>query len=277
LAVFVAATIEVVATALVPLAEKEFMADIMAKNWPVFVEGAILYGIFLIFIVSAMALKSLSVSLMTVDLGKNLVSSFLKFPGTRGSVIAPGRIDSDGKTLAMDVLSLATETYISAGIVVALLFQITRLDILGLAIVYMAIYFFLTVIFKKRLSGYLHLVRCGQDKYRAQLEKREAIKEGMVLRMYGHMRAAVFKLQITTLWFRVVNKGGCDALALLPFFLLVPEYIAGTMDFPTMAAAYTSFRLLVINFGIILTLYPTYTEARVAYKRLETLWASLSN
>lgn len=198
---------------------------------------------------------------MRVDRTKEILSRKLK----RGNNLEQ-RIQEDIKwsyRLRMDVW---VEYFISGIIVIQLI--IINLDepvLIGSALGYALLSVIIAKLFNPKLTGAQRDVRRDEANYREDLMK------GLTTNLLGTANKATMVEAKVKMQYRLFTNTQLAIMQIIPYLVMVPSLMSGDTTLGTLVKYQSSFALLVINAGILIMLYDTYTKGQASEQRVKEI------
>lgn len=177
----------------------------------------------------------------------------------------PQRIQEDIRLYWQNKLTIISEYIISFGIILYLVISnYTQVKLIIASIIYSLVCIYLAYIFKSKLVQKEKAVQQEEAAFRINLSKLEfkGFKEAIV----ANLQAARIKLGFGTV--TTLQK---NLMLILPYIFFLPFYMNGTMSLGLLMQQATIFDLLVLNFTIVINMFPLVTQTIASKERIEEL------
>lgn len=183
------------------------------------------------------------------------------------------RINEDAKLCTVLSLGVASELFISGGIVLYLVLTLQNLSLIAYATLYTVVVSIVALLMHKPL------VKADINLQIAEADQRFTLSK-MVM---GHGQETLHeKFQSITgkyrqyvgllLGYNIFNGLQNNLSILVPFLILLPTYFTGDITFGILMRDIASFELIVINSTILLNLYPQVINMNAAWTRVRTFY-----
>lgn len=180
---------------------------------------------------------------------------------------SPQRIQEDIKLSYVSRITVWSEYYVS-GLILVQLF-ILNLDepklILG-AMLYAIISVGIAVRFNPRLTRAELMVQSAEADYRSSLVECIVNITGLGDANKASLKAARIRME-----YLLFTKLQLGLVAVLPYFLLIPKLLAGSIDLGLLVQHAATFGLIVVNAAIIIQMYVEYIKGTASEKRIQEL------
>ena len=231
-------------------------------------------GIFLVFSI-AQGVKGFISSTLSIQIREAMTKVVQKEwvyrPDLRSHNHPSQRINEDIRLCTESTLEIALEVIISGFIVLVLVMQLIGGQVLLLwsALGYTAFSLMIAWVFNKPLRNRDIDLQVAEAAHRESLHKIElgmgdySSKYKMARVVFEYIRYAKLKLGYQMFYKVVMGFSG-----IVPFFILAPQYFGGTMSLGQVIEGITQFELVVVNLGILLTLYQPVIKAQASWFRV---------
>lgn len=174
----------------------------------------------------------------------------------------PQRIQEDIKLSYVNRFTATTEYAISGLILVYLIYinwEYTTL--IGAALVYAAVSIGVAYLFNPRLMGAEINVQATETDFRTRL----------CMLSFNDAQTASIKAGKIRLGYALFTKVQVAILGILPFVVLTPALVAGTINFQEIMAQASIFGLIVVNAAILVSIFPVLIQGRASEHRAKEL------
>lgn len=176
------------------------------------------------------------------------------------------RIQEDIKLYLQNNLTAITEIVISSLIVVILVFMnLNSPKLIASVVIYTLLVIVFAKLFNKPMREAENKVQESETLFRDELRTNRTINT-FVKTTYANIYANKIRL-FFTLFSRSVNI----VLYFIPYVVLIPFFLNGTITLGDFMQVTKTFTLCVINTTIVVTLYPTLTVSQACYDRIQEL------
>lgn len=177
------------------------------------------------------------------------------------------RIQEDIKLSYVNRITVWCEYFVSAIILVQLVvINITEPLLLGCAAGYAVISLIIAARFNKKLST------TEQEVQTAEADFRVSVKHGLgVIEKLSGAAAATIKIAKVQMHYKLFTKLQLGIMTVLPFIVLVPQLLAGTMLLGEVIQHQATFALLVVNAAILIQYYTVLIQGKASELRVRVL------
>lgn len=269
---------EAVFTGLLPISRGHLFTLLTAKSGAIWT-ALILYFFNYFAIDLFQSLKGytvLKVSLWYRNLRTHAINAYLsinyvlkKVPGSREGLPtnSPQRIQEDIKLSYLQRITTWVEYTISGLILVQLMIMNLSEPILILfALIYAIISVLIALRFNPRLTKAEKDVQQAEASYRTGLVANILDITGQEVANKQSLRSKW--IQTEYLLFTKLQLG---LIAVLPYAVLLPKLLSGSMDLGTLVQHQATFSLIVVNAAILIQLYPTLIQGKASEERVKEI------
>jgi ABC-type uncharacterized transport system fused permease/ATPase subunit len=187
---------------------------------------------------------------------------------------APQRIQEDVKLAYNGLTTVYTEYAISSFIVVWLVIENWRhVDMVCGALGYAALSMGIALLFKKKMIYAETIVQSSEADFRKSLAydfTRSLVRGFSLAGLYDCIRATKTSAGIR-LNYNLFTKIQGSLVLVLPYLVLIPQYLKHTLALGDMMQLASVFSLIVVNTDILISVFPLLTQAKASVKRIEQL------
>lgn len=178
----------------------------------------------------------------------------------------PQRIQEDIKISYVNRITVLCEYFISSTIVAQLIYlNRDEPKLILAAAIYTILSVLIAITFNPKLTATEKEVQKGEASFRSSLAAGLNFTS-LVVANQSSINAA--KVRTGYLLFTKLQLG---ILTMLPFIILAPALINGTMDFATMMKHQGTFSLLVVNAAILISMYTTLIQGKASEQRVKEI------
>lgn len=258
--------IEVGLTCIIPVSKGYFFNLIEAHNATLIWIGLMSYfgNIFVLDLVQTF--KPYSITRYALERRLKLTTPFEKKPATYTLVSSfAQRIQEDIKLFLTNSISVYAE-YTISGLIVAYLLLTHRTEyiLIGSAILYSLLFIAIAHLFKPKLVQTEKVVQQAESEFRLNV--------GVgVFSLLPEVLLSNKKAATVRLYYGVFNKVQTAIMLALPYIVLLPFYLKGSITLGYLMEVSTVFDLLVLNMAIIINLFPYLAQAKASKERIDEL------
>lgn len=180
---------------------------------------------------------------------------------------SPQRIQEDIKLMYHSKFTVYAEYFISGTIVIQLLLINLSEPILVIsALAYAALSVYIAVKFNPKLTATEKNVQHSEASYRTSLVDKLTDISGLE----GANKASLIAEKVRT-QYKLFTKLQLGVLNVLPYAVLIPSLIAGTIDLGTLIKHQATFALIVLNAAILIHYYPVLIQGKASEARVNDL------
>jgi ABC-type uncharacterized transport system fused permease/ATPase subunit len=178
----------------------------------------------------------------------------------------PQRIQEDIKLSIQYRIQVYAEYAISGSIVVWLIVQnYTQPILLGGSLLYSLLCIGIAYMFNPSM------VRAEREIQINEANFRVAASNGIFRSFGGVITSNIFAAK-TRLAYGIANQTQVAIMTVLPYLVLIPAYVGGSMTLGNLMYFATTFELLVLNMAIVINLFPVLTQAKASHNRVKELF-----
>lgn len=263
---------EAVGTGLLPMARGHLFSLFASKG------GAIPLALLLYFLTyfsidffqSVKGYVVTKVSLIYRRIRTDRVNNTMKekvFSGVGLPTNVPQRIQEDIKLSYTCRIYVWVEYVISALILMQLiLINWTSITLVVSSLIYAGVSVVIAILFNPRLTDAEMSVQQNEANYRTGLVANILDITGLSAANNTQMKAQVIHTQ-----YLLFTKLQLGLIAVLPYIVLLPSFLNGTIDLGRMIEHQASFALLVVNASVLIQLYPTLIQGNASEKRVQEI------
>lgn len=274
---------EIATTSLIPYTRKIVIDSLVDLDWNWFLWSAGIAFTNSLILIGAQGMKEW-VAQKIAFLGREALMKTIKKTwinkGGHTAVTNPcARLNDDARLATELALKVFVEIFISAIIVISLLFTIFKWPMLfWTAIVYSGISISLAVLFRKPMINRKYILSDAEGRHRVALTK-ISIQQGDYTSKvrWEELRVAYFKYIALCRNYKLFHAVQTAAMYSIPFFIMAPDLFAGKITLGDITQGTLTFDLLVLNATIWVTLFPGITEAQTAFIRLKEMYKDVHN
>lgn len=175
----------------------------------------------------------------------------------------PQRIQEDIKLMYTNRYLVTVEYFISGLILVGIVvFNLNHYWLIGSALLYACITIGIAYLFNGKLIGAEKQVQKTEANFR---------KNHLVMDVFGLANKASLLAAKINLHFTVFTKLQNAIVLVLPFILLLPGYLSGSIEFGDLIKIATMFQLIVCNANVLISLFPKLVIGKASKERVEEL------
>lgn len=268
-------SVEIYTTSLIPEAKKGIFTALETHTASHFLPAmGFLAGVFAFFSV-AQGLKEFAASYLAIivrtAMTKVIHKKWVKSADLTKFNHPSQRINEDIRLCTESTLLIAMEVIISGVIVLVLIGDMMETQ--GLLLIaaggYTVISMLIAWAFNKPLTTRDIDLQVAEAAHRESLHKIElglgdfTSKPKYLVVVKEYLRYAKVKLTYTMFYKLVMGFSG-----IVPLFILVPQYFAGSLQVSDVVQGVSQFELVVVNLGILLTLYNAVIKAQASWMRV---------
>jgi len=256
-------TAEAIATGLLPMARGHLFTLLAVK------EGAIWFAILLYFlnytaVEFAQCFKAYVVLKLALFYRSLRTNSVIDKIDHRHSNL-PQRIQEDIKLSYLQRITVYSEYYVSTLILIQLVLLNLTIPLLILsALLYAGLSVLAATLFNPRLTRAEIISQQSEASFRTSLV--ENLSDISLLPETNKLVLKSNWLQTEYLLFTKLQLG---LVVVLPYIVLLPQYLNGTIDLGILVANQASFSLLVVNAAILIAMYPKYIQGKASEHRVK--------
>lgn len=267
--------LEVYITTLIPEGRKLVFGSLSSKSWDGFVSGMWFYStIFLSFgvVQGVKGYLANSVSAKVREaMTKVVLKRWVKQEDLTKLDHPSQRINEDIRICTESTLEVGLEVFISAAIVITLVSSMwsSQALLLWAAVGYTALSVIIALVFNKPLKNRDIGLQVAEAAHREAIHKIElglgdyTAKSKLVSVITEYMKYAKVKLMYSM--FYKITMGFSS---IVPLFLLAGPFFADTINLGQLMEGGSQFELVVINLGILLTVYGSVIKAQASWHRV---------
>lgn len=268
-ALLVVLILEALATGLIPHS-KGFLYDILqSKVGPVWVAIGIYLINYLLLYITQSVKDYAGVNLYTRMRADRTEEVIKKIYDSKDTVLVDNleqRIQEDVKwsyRLRMDVW---VEYFISGLIVIQLvIINMDEPSLVISALSYAAVSVWIAKKFNPRLTSSQRDLRKDEANFRTDLST------GLTTNLLGEANKATMVESKVRMQYRLFTNTQLSVMQVIPYLVMVPSLMSGDVTLGTLVKYQSSFALLVINAGILIVLYDTYTKGQASEQRVKEI------
>ena len=267
--------VEIYATTLIPEGRKAIFSVLENKQINGFADAILFYASIYLVFAFAQGIKGFVSSALSIRVRKALTKVLQKTWVSRKDLTKHNhpsqRINEDARICTEYTLDIGLEIIISAFIVVVLVIQMydSQSLLLYAAVAYTILSLFIAWIFNKPMKTKDIDLQVAEAAHREALHKIElqmgdyTSKEKFLVVAKEYMKYA--KIKLTYSMFYKITMGFSG---IVPFFILTPQYFSDKISLSQIVEGVTQFELVVVNLGILLTLYGPLVKAQAGWHRV---------
>jgi len=180
---------------------------------------------------------------------------------------SPQRVQEDIKLSYHSRITVWAEYFISGTIVLQLmLINLSEPKLIFFAFVYALVSVWIAMKFNPRLTYAEKDVQQKEASYRTTLVDNLKDITGLGSANSSSMKAAMVRMQ-----YLLFTKLQLGLLTVIPYVVLIPSLLDGSIDLGTLVKHQATFALLVINAAILIHLYPLYIQGKASEERVKEL------
>lgn len=253
----------------IPEMRGNFYGDLVGKN-PHYIYSFTVFLVSLFIYYVADSIRPLVMGIMGLKIRELLTFKILKRPICLEDN-ADGRITEDARNFIDISFGLVIDFFIAFCAVVGLIFAVPE-ELTLYTWAYTIIVTGLAILFNKPLVRTQYNVQKVEQSLR--IDVRDNLldnKNTCIKTSYNTVWDATVKSLHVLTWFRTFASAKMLVAITIPFLVLIPVYMNGTIDFNTMIQGVSTFDLLVANTTILVNSYPLITRALASYKRIKEI------
>jgi len=178
----------------------------------------------------------------------------------------PQRMQEDIKLAYLNRITVLCEYFISGTIVLQLIYlNLDQPKLIAAALIYTLISVAIAILFNPRLTATEKEVQKGEASFR------ESLTKGFNFTSLSVANTTSLKAASIRTGYLLFTRLQLGILTMLPYAVLAPALIAGTIDMGTLMKHQGTFSLLVVNAGIIIQLYTTLIQGKASAERVKEL------
>jgi ABC-type uncharacterized transport system fused permease/ATPase subunit len=180
---------------------------------------------------------------------------------------SPQRIQEDIKLSYVSRITVWVE-YIISGIILVQLFlqNIHQPLLVAFALGYAVISVYIAIKFNPRLTRAEKMVQQEEASYRTKLSDNILDITGLNVANQACLKSKM--IQTEYLLFTKLQLG---MVAVLPYVILIPQLLAGTMTLGDVVAHQATFGLIVVNASVLIQLYTVYVQGKASEERVKEI------
>lgn len=182
-----------------------------------------------------------------------------------------GRISCDVKNFVESVFTVVLDVTIAFFATLGLIGQVHP-ALFWYAVGYTVLVTLLALIFNKPLTSTQYAIQASEQTFRTDIRTLlENNGQEKINALYNYVYSTTVKcLGVMTAFKTFASIKMLFGVA-IPFFVLIPLYMQGTIDFKVLIGGVTTFDLLVSNTTVLVNLYPYITSSMASWKRIKEL------
>jgi len=184
---------------------------------------------------------------------------------------ACGRVACDVKNFVDSMFSVVLDVTIALFAVIGLIGQVHP-SLFWYTVGYTCLVTLLAFIFNKPLVSTQYNIQASEQTFRGDI--RDVIEnrsQSKIIDLYSYVYSTTLKCLGVMTAFRTFASIKMLFGVAIPFFVLIPLYMQGIIDFKVLIGGVTTFDLLVSNTTVLVNLYPYITSSLASYKRIREL------